>query len=1005
MTLMFVLVFVVMGLVSYNNLIIENTPQVDLPLVSIKTVYFGASPEEIETQIIKKIEDAVAEISQIKKVKSWSYENYGLVMIEFEVGADVNVKSIEVKDKVDPILNTLPKGAEKPEIGKFDPLIQPILDLVLLYQAGDGDQRRLFEYADKNLKDRLTVIEGVASVSIFGGKQRQINVDLDPLLMQKHFVAVNDVTDAVSSRNVNMPGGTIDRVSDTSSVRMTGEFETVEDLAHMTLVTAEGNAISLSDIAEVTDGHKKIETYTRFNGQMAVGLSIKKLSDGDAVNIVRRVVRLLPGIQQSLPNDMRLDIAFDATKIILSDTRTTVVNIVFGIFLTITILLLFLGNPRVTIVAGVVIPTSLISTLFPMDLSGFSINFLTLLAVATCLGTLIANALVVIESIELQLSKGLDSVSAAVKGTQEAGVAVFAAAGTNVVVFTPIAFMGGIVGQFMEQFGLTVVYATLFSLVASFTLTPMMCALLLKPERPGRKKNVVDYITHLPSKILGWMIREYRFWFDKIFAHHILTVLLCACLFWGAGQLTQYIGNEFVPPSDQDRVLVGIECPQGTLLEQTLEVAKEMESVIRTDAEVLSCLSYIGDGGAEKAVMTVNLTPASERQKSDLDLINQWIKEAAKIPDAEVSFARGEQGLEGEGDITVNVFGPDYTVMTGLSEQMKKSMLESGFFRSVSSSHKPPKQEIRFIPDENSMTRFGVKNQDVGDVIRTAVTGNDNNIFKEKGEEYDIRIRVDERHVSTLKDIAALPVKSRNGLVALGSLGRVVLRPGFSTLRRRDKKRVIQLDAYLSKSTAGHARNFLDGVFQPVFAAHPSYGYQYVGNTENEQESNQELGKAFMLAIILTYMLLTAIMNSFLKPLAIVSSIATSFVGVFVLLFFLGFSMNIGSMMSMVMLVGLAVNNAILLLDYAEKRLKQGDDIKDALWQGASVKFRAIVMTSLAIVFGALPQVFDKFIAKASIGGVIVGGVLASVFFSFVLVPVLFWYIHRITHKFRQIFS
>lgn len=994
-TIMLVLVFVVLGAVSYFNLIIETTPKVEFPLVSIDVTYDGASPAEIESQIIKKIEDAVAEISDIKKIQSFAFENFGRIMIEFKVGVDVNVKSIEVKDKVEPIQNDLPEDAEKPNIQKFDPLVEPILDLVLSGKNVDG--RTLYEYADKKLRNKLSVIEGVASVDVFGGKQRQLNVTLDPLLMKKRFVDIQSVINAVDQRNVNIPGGAVDKKAVTSSVRMLGEFEDVDELAEMQIVSREGLSLRLKDIATVEDAFRKVENYTRFKGKEAVGLSLKKLSDGDAVSIAKKVRQVLPDIQENLPEGMKLEIAFDSSQFILKDTKITMMNILFGIILTIGILFFFLGDIRVTIVAAVVIPTSLISAAFLMDFSEFSINFMTLLAIATSLGTLIANALVVIESVALHLEHGKNPIEAAIEGTKEAAVPVLASAGTNLVVFTPIAFMGGIVGQFMKQFGLTVVYATIFSLLASFSLTPMLCGLLLRSkkeekqlEKRSRVEAALGTLRALSRSFLSFLVAEYERIFKRLFKYHWLVPIACILILYLTGYPLKYIGGDFVPASDEDKVKVSIEMPKGTLLAKTLEVTKEVEDLLQPRPEVISYLSYVGTSGTEEATITVNLHPAAEREKSDLDMINELIPEIAKIPDADISFSRGDSGPE-EADMTINVHGDDYDETIALSEKMKKIMLESGFFRSVESSHKKPKEEIRFYPDDGRMVRFGVRNNQVGDAIRSAITGNDKNKFKEKGEEYDIQIKYDDRYVQSTKDISEINIMARDGLVPISQLGEVKRATGYASFRRRDKERVVQLNAFMSKSTPGQARKALDEAFGKL--DFPEGGrYKYVGNMEFQEETNRELGKSFNLAVVLTLMLLIAILNSFLYPFVIISSIATAFVGVFLLLFFLGHSMNVGSMMAMVMLVGLVVNNAILMLDYALKKMEEGKDVKEALWLGASFKFRTILMTSLAIVFGALPQLTDIFAVKASMGAVIIGGMLASIFFTFILIPVLFYY-------------
>ncbi|MGM0442322.1 MAG: efflux RND transporter permease subunit [Elusimicrobiota bacterium] len=990
MTLMFVLVFVVLGLVSFNNLVIKRNPDTDFPMVSVRTVYSGASPEEIESQILRKIEDAVSAISQIDKIRSTAYENYGFVMIEFDLGVDVNNKAMEVKDKIQPILNELPQDAQRPVVAKFDPMTSSIMDMVL---TGENvDERELYEYADKELRDEFSIVEGVASVDVYGGRKRQINVELDNNLMKKHFISIGKVVSSLQGRNVNIPGGAIERSENKSSVRLIGEFEEVEDIRNMSLVTWEGQRIKLSDIGTVSDSFEEKDSYTRYNGKNVVGLSIKKMSGGDAVSIVERIRNELGNIRENLPKNMELAIAYDSTRSIIRDTTTTVKNIIYGILFTVLILFLFLGDVRTTIIAAVVIPTSIISAFFPVDFSGFSINFVTLLAVAISLGTLIANALVIIDSIDLHLQKGKNPEDAAVDGTREASVAVLAAAGTNLVVFTPIALMGGMVGQFMTQLGMTVVYATVFSILASFTLTPMMCAILLKPRQEEKKYEelgILKKIIFFPQKVLQFLLKEYKVLFNKLFKHPVLTIVGCAAVFASVFYPLKFIGNEFFPPSDQDRISIEIQMPQGTKLEKTLEKAKIIENHVKEIKEVTSYLSYVGVDGAETAEITVNLKPVAEREKSDLDIINNLIPKVAKIPDAKISFGRGGMG-PGTADVTINVHGQDYDRLVEMANEMKGLMMDTGYFRSVESSYNVPANEIRFIPDDEKIIRYGVSNRQVGDILRSAVEGNDRNVYREKGEEYDINIELAEIFKKSSSDIADINIMSKDGLITLSQLGKVIKTRGRSTINRRDKKRVIKLSGFLSKGTAGEVRALLDNKFSKKMDFGKEYGYNHVGMAEMQRESEKEIKKAFILAVILTYMLLVAILNSFIQPFVIVTSVITSFMGVFYLLFFMDFSVNIGSMMAMVMVVGLVVNNAILLIDYALKEMSRGKDMKEALWSGASVKFRTILMTSLAIVFGALPQLFDNFGAKAAMGGVIIGGMLASIFFTFTLIPVVF---------------
>jgi HAE1 family hydrophobic/amphiphilic exporter-1 len=982
-TWMMVLVFVVLGIVSYFSLIVEDKPKIDLPLVSIKVVYPGASPADIEAQIIKKIEDVIAEISEIKKIESTANENYGFVMIEFNIEADVNIKAIEVKDKVESIINDFPKAAEKPEIAKYDPLIKPIMDMVLYSE--NIDDRTLYEYADKDLKARLTVIDGVASVDITGGKKRQINVDLDSTLMKKHFISINEVIGQISAKNLNIPGGSFERSSSNLGVRFTGEFESVAEIANMELVSKEGSTFKLSDIASVEDSFKKVETITNFNGTNSVGLSVKKLSDGDAVSIAKNVRKQLDNIIQGLPEGMNLVVATDTTEVILSNTYSTVWNIILGIILATIILFLFLGNVRVTLITVIVVPTSLISTFFLMDLSGFSINMVTLMAMAISVGTLIANALVIQENVSRHLEMKKSRFDSAVDGTKEVTVAVLASAGTNLVVFTPIAFMGEIVGQFMQQFGLTVVYATLFSILASFSVTPMLCALLLHPGKQEEYKIVVKI-----NKFIDKVIAEYRLIFNFIMRHRWKTVIVCVIAMFSIVFPLAFTGSEFFGNSDMNIIRINVTAPQGTNIHKTRAIVSEIEQLVSDIPELDNYVSKVGVDGEENGDLTLNLIRSEKRSRTDKDIVDYLIPKIAQIPGAEINIITGEGQGPQDADVSINVYGEDYDKMIELSEKMLHIAENTGYFRSIESSYKNPKQEIRFTPDSQRLIFFDVKNTDVGSTIRNSINGNDTNIYKEKGEEYKLNVELSDEYKRTFMDVEQINIMASRGLIPISELGKVEYSESYPSIKRRDKKRVIQLSGYLSKSTAGQVQAILAEEFKKIeFPA--GYGYKNVGRAEFFSDTLKEIAKAFIIAVILTYMLLVAIMNSFSLPFIIGTTILTSFIGVFYFLFFFGYSINIGSMMAIVMLVGIVVNNAILIVDHAMQRMTQDKlSPRDALWDGISVKFRAVFMISLSIIVGVVPQMFDKMSVKASMSGVMIGGLLGSILFTFILAPVVF---------------
>ncbi len=992
-TIVFVFVFVLLGFVSYFNLNVEQSPRIEFPLVSVNVTYPGASPEEIEIQILKKIEDVVVEISEIKKIEGRAFENFGYLLVEFNLSADVNVKASEVKDKVDSIVNDLPTAMDKPVVARLDPFSKSVIELVLTSET--HSPRDLFEFADKKLKNQFTKITGVGSVEVFGGEEREIRVELDPDLMKERYISISDVVSAMKSQNINVPGGNIDRERSSLSVRYMGEFTKIDQLRNLPLTASDGNRFSLGSVAKVYDGSKKVETISRFNGQTGVTLSIKKISDGNEVNVAKGIRDLLPEIESSLPEGMKVKVASDTSTFIVRETAGTLESIALGILLTVLILYLFTGDVRLTIISAVVIPSSVVSALLLMDFSNFTINFITLLAIATALGTLIANAIVIIESVLSHVQMGKDPKQAAIDGTKEVVVPVLASSGTNLVVFTPIAFMGGIIGQFMLQFGMTVVYATLFSILASFSLTPMMCGLLLKQQKAGDKKKHNIFVRSV-QRGTDFLLKEYRIIFDLMFRYPKTWILLVLGSLVACFSLVPYIGNEFIPISDEDRVEIVLTLPQGSTIWETSRVAKEVENLVKGKAEIVSTLSVLGENGTENGRLILSLTPNSERERSDVDLINEITPEIAKIPNVEAEFRRGDGGGGGLADVSINVTGPEYSEMINISESILKIMRESGSFRSITSSYKSPKEELQFVPDLKKLEQYGVNGALIGTAIRASIYGDDTSLFKEAGEEYDIRVELNQSYKQSQAALDNISILTQFGLVSLSELGSINRTNAVPTLWRRDRSRVIQLNGYLSKSTAGVVQQDLTVKINKELKLPKGYQFQFVGNAESQDESGREIGKAFGLAIILTFLLLAAVLNSFVHPFTISSSVFTSFGGVFLFLFFANSSINIASMLGIVMLVGLVVNNAILILDQTEVISRNGEkDIQKALWQGTQDKFRAVLMTSIAIMSGALPQTWSPDLAKASMGLVIIGGTFASIIYTFAFTPIIYWYLER----------
>ena len=986
-TVMFVLLWVVLGLVSFPKMNIERTPALDFPMVTATFVYPGAAPSEIESQVIKKAEDAISQVPELKKITSQAFENGGYVMAEFNLGVNVNDKASEVKSKIDALASEFPTDLKQPVIEKLNPLQTSVVDIAL-YGA---NLRDLQEYADNTLSNKITSINGVASVSIFGGEKRAIRVALNPETMAARGVTIMDVVTAMGANNVNVPGGKIEVGADSSNVRFIGEFESVDAIKNLHITTGEGQRFKLSDVATVTDSACDIDTGARFNGSDVVILSVVKASDGNAIKVARALNKKLPDFNADLSTRFpgaQMEIISDSSIVISNETTGTIYGILIGVVFTILVLLAFTGNWRSTIVAGVVIPASLIAGLFFVNASGFTINVMTLLAYSSALGTLVSNAIILIESALQEMRNGKTAESAAIDGTKKVAVSVLAGVGTNVVVFLPLAFMGGIAGKFMTQFGMTVVYLTLLSLVFSFTLTPMMIAKILRITKERR----VSVNTLKKSAFHKWFAYQYK--------HSGRVILFAFLALVASSMLMRFTGNEFSPATDANEINITARAPMGATYEKSQSIAKDIEKVLSGFDEVKSTSVKIGERGLQNIAVKIKLVDKSERRHSDKEIARRMLPKLAVIPDAEIQIRAGE-GVSSSisADIVLNIYGDDDAKRQEYATRALNAINNISEVQTAVLAQQTPGNEIKFIPDAEQMDFWGIKNSYAGATLRTALYGNDTYKYKENGEEYPILLEF-ARPFKNPKMFENVLVNSQKGMVALSQIGTIKTEKATPNIYRLDKSRITEIDINLGKSTSGPVQSKIVSELDR-FDWEPGYGYSFGGMAEIQGETTGEIGTAFLLATVLTFMLLAAILNSLIHPLTIATSIITSFAGVFILLFLSGASTNVGAMLAFVMLVGLVVNNNILVLEPTVQRIARGENAKVALLDELTAKKNMVLMTSIAVMAGMLPQLWSADGMKRAMAAVMIGGMLASLIWTFTLTPALFFAMERLRQKLK----
>jgi HAE1 family hydrophobic/amphiphilic exporter-1 len=1009
LTVMMISVFVVMGLFSFSRLAIDLFPKVDIPVVTITTVYEGAGPKEVESQVTEKIEDEVSTVSNVKSIRSTSMENVSIIVVEFIVGTNVDIASIEVKDKVDAILSALPEDTKQPSVVKFDINALPVMNLSL---SADSPLNEVFEYADNQVKDRLNRIDGLASVEIVGGLEREIQVNVSKEALVRYRLDINGVASVIGAENKNVPVGRLTQTEGEYTLRVQGEFVSLNDLAATSIATPSGGAVTLSDIAVITDGFKEQRESATFSGKPSVGIVINKRSDANTVSVASGVFEAIDDLKKNLPPGYEIGIARDRSEFIVSSVNDVISNIILGIIITAFFLYIFLHDFRFTIIASVTIPASIIATFILIYGAGFTLNVLTLMALGISIGTLVTNSLLVLENIDRHISLGETPAVAAQKGTSEIALAVAASALTNVVVFTPIAYMSGIVGQFFKQFGLTVVFATLVSLFISFTLTPMLAAKFLGPRRAGGEGRIAR-MKHVARarRIVTVFFERWEVYYEKVAGSYRKALIWClghpkmaagsaAGLFLFSFLLLSMVGGEFTPYTDQGYVSVNITMPSQARLADTEQVMDEIAAIARTRPEVATLFTVVGgeNKGINEGELIIKLVPLADRDMITSDFVNLLRPELSGIPVADIVISETSSGPETESDIVVEVTGPDLETIRGLAGEMEAFMAGTPGLVDVATSEKAPKPEIRFIPDRYRISSLGINTAAVYAALRTSFEGDVPTVYREKGQEYDIRVRLADIDRSDADSFSEVMIGTPRGVVPVARLGEVVGGTGEAEILRKNRAKLIEVTANIGTGALSEYESMINKKRGQVDIPE-GYSIALGGESENKAESFQSLFEALFMAIILTYIVLAIMLESFVHPLTIMLTLPLGLIGVAVALFIGGETINIMSLMAIVMLVGIVVNNAILLLDYANQLRNEGMKRRDALVEACYVRFRPIAMMNLAIALAIVPQVTGNAEAgfQKSMGVATIGGILLSTVFTLFLIPVIYEYMDKFT--------
>ncbi len=992
------LVFIFLGIVAFATLTMDLFPKVDIPVVNVRTVWPGAGPKEVESQITKEIEDAVTTISGIKNIESYSLESVSIVTIWFVSGTDPNFAHIDVKDKVDAILGRLPDGIISPVVEKFDLGASPLMELML---TGERPLQELYEYADGNVKDALSRVQGVANVNVLGGEKREIQVNLSKERLKGYGLSITDVTRAINTGNMSMPAGRITQSKDEFTVRMEGEFTSLNELRYLDVFLPAGGTVKLSELGSVDDAFVEKRMTARYGGSEGISLSIIKLSEAQPIELADDVRATIAALKTQLPADVEIEVIKDESVSILDSVNDVQTNIIIGIILTSIILYLFLHNLRMTIIVAVVMPACIVSSFFLMSMFGFTLNIMSMLGLGLSIGTLVVNAIVILENVTRHLDAGVPAKTAAAEGTREVTISVIGSTMTNIFVFIPIAFMSGISGAFFVEFGLSVVFATFFSLWMSFTLTPMLAAYLLKPKSEERMPNVFfrlwdSGMTRLESgyaKILTWSL-------NHLWANVVIAIVLIG----GAGYLARSLGSEFMPKSNGDFLIINVELPPGTTLAETDEMTTEIEAVLKNEPEVKDVLTKIGKSGrgnegVEYAELLVVLPKGHEKHIIEVNNELRTVLEGKFPSVTRQQVLLGTGGLPSGADIKIEILGNEKDKLIEITQHVKRIVDEMPQLVETKSTVRTGKPEITFLPNRNRLKDYGITVAEIGQVLNYSITGSVASTYTEGDDAYDIRVQLNKTDMNIAEKVDQILIRTQKGLVPLSTLGTVVEQSGETQIVRKNKLKLFVIEANLIQGALGAATKQIQ---EQVAQIDLPSGYQIRvgGDAEEQAESFQAIGVALVQAIILTYMLLAALLGSYTHPFTIMLTLPLGFVGAVLSMSLFGLTINIFSLLALIMLIGIVVNDAILILTQTRIYREEGLPIKEALIKAGPLKLRTIIMTNLTIVISIFPQTLGDqgtAIMRSTLAGVEIGAIVIQTICTLTIIPVLYCILDRFT--------
>ncbi len=998
---MMMLALVVLGVFSYRELSIDLFPNVDLPVVSVRTLYPGVAPETIETEVTKRIEEAINPIQGVRHITSTTSEGFSSVVAEFELGTNIHTAAQDVRSKVSAMRRDFPTGVEEPVIERLDPADMPILSLSVT--SPRLSPKQLTSLTEKVIKKRLENVQGVGSVTIVGGQRREIQVLVDTDKLKAYSLTVPEVISALRVENMEVPAGKVNQGPIEELVRVEGKFADPPSFEDMVVKSVRGVPLHLSDVASVADGYEEQRTLALVDGKRALALEIRKQSGSNTVDVAETIKAFIPRLNAELPNEARLQVVRDTSTFIrdsVDDVRNT---LIIGAIFTVLVVFVFLNSWRSTVITGLTLPVSIISAFVIMKMLGFTLNILTLMGLSLAVGLLIDDAIVVRENIVRHMQQGRDHFEAARVGTSEIGLAVMATTFSIIAVFVPVAFMRGIVGRFFYEFGLTVAFAVLVSLFVSFTLDPMLSSRWYDPAIAGGRRRGLSRLL----EAFDHAFERFHHIYERIIAgalRHRFLVLAAALLIFAASLgLFPRLGTAFFPEFDRGEFQVSFKTAAASTLEQTEAVAQDLIARLSHEPAVEYTFTTIGasaSGALNEGSIYIKLKPKNQRDFS-YDVLREKVRrEFASISAAQLSV----EDVSDMGDakpIQISVRGPELTGLDRFSSEIASVARTVPGAADIDRSLDRSKPEVKVRIDRKQAGDLGIQLSGVAMTLRAMLNGEVATEYEdEDGDAYDVRVRLasqQRRAVETLDDVEVLSSKKNAAghdmLIPVGQVASFQRGSGSSQIRRMDMTREVRVTANTAGRPLGDVLEDIRNATTAQVKMPPGYEIVYTGDAQELQESFGYIYQALVLAILFIYIILASQFGSFVHPFSIMLSLPLSLVGMVGMLMLTGDSLNIMAMIGLILLMGLVTKNAILLIDYTNRLRRDGMRRDEALVKAGSTRLRPIVMTTLAMIFGMLPlalQIGAGSEIRSPMARAVIGGLITSTLLTLVAVPVVY---------------